>query len=453
MVYSLNYRRPSHVASTSSNVSLSGDEKQASIHESIQSGSSTLTGGIPPALSFDRIIAGGTCPPVTVREFMNYLKYIEHSAENLQFFLWHRDYTARWERLQESEKLLSPKWEPKPEDGHLGVSPARPKRVAPQIMEVLKNTDFAEQPKSATSDQFYLHTPSRYGSAEDNRDMNSEYGSSFGDEKTLLSSSASGQRMAADQAFDDAGMKWKPFTAQPFRSEITRIISIYFAENAPRELNLSSRERQSVLHALQHTTHPSAFRTVLTTVEWSLRRQAHPNFIRWTICNGNPARVTFARALGAGGIVIGLVSSLLLTLSSAGRAWRILPFLAWFIGIATLIAAWKGMCIVLHGLHHRHLRPWELFTDAAEESQLEEKTSSTMSLTSNERNSFEHEPWVPKYKQRNMARKIFDREIWIQEPALRGIQDTIALQAVIAAAVGGAVMVGVFCAVPKGSFF
>lgn len=242
-------------------------------------------------------------------------------------------------------------------------------------------------------------------------------------------------------------------TAQPFRSEITRIISIYFAENAPRELNLSSRERQSVLHALQHTTHPSAFKSVVTTVEWSLRRQAHPNFIRWTICNGNPARVTFARALGAGGIVIGLVSSLLLTLSSAGRAWRILPFLAWFIGIATLIAAWKGMCIVLHGLHHRHLRPWELFTDAAEESQLEKKTSSTMSLTSNENNSFQHEPWVPKYKQRNMVRKIFDREIWIQEPALRGIQDTIALQAVIAAAVGGMVMVGVFCAVPKGNFF
>jgi hypothetical protein len=61
MVYPLTYRRPSHVPSASTN-SLSGDEKQDSINESFQSTSSSMSHGIPPALSFDRIIAGGTCP-------------------------------------------------------------------------------------------------------------------------------------------------------------------------------------------------------------------------------------------------------------------------------------------------------------------------------------------------------------------------------------------------------
>jgi hypothetical protein len=142
---------------------------------------------------------------------MNYLKYIEYSAENLQFFLWHRDYTARWESLRESEKTLSPEWKPSnaDPDGITLASPARPKRVAPQIMEVLKNTDFADQPKDVTPDPFYLHTPNKSGSFDDKHEM-SEYGSSFGDEKTLLSSSASYQRLATDQAFDEAGMKWKP---------------------------------------------------------------------------------------------------------------------------------------------------------------------------------------------------------------------------------------------------
>lgn len=58
MVYSLTYRRPPHVAS--SNASLNGEEKTRSIGGASQS--SGLSYGIPDALSFDRIISGGTCP-------------------------------------------------------------------------------------------------------------------------------------------------------------------------------------------------------------------------------------------------------------------------------------------------------------------------------------------------------------------------------------------------------
>lgn len=244
-------------------------------------------------------------------------------------------------------------------------------------------------------------------------------------------------------------------TTQPYRDEISRIITVYIADNSPRELNLSSREKQALLHALQNTTHPSAFRDVVSTVEYSLRRQAHPNFIRWAICNGNRPRVVFARGLGVFTIAAGLLADLLITLSSAHRAWRVLPFLGWFIGIATLIAAWKGMCVVLHGLHHRHLRPWELFADSTDEATLvgSEKAASNDSLASSGANSFEDEPWVPRYKKRNVIRKIFDRQVWIQEPALRQIQDTIFLQSLLGAAVLSAIFVGIFCAVPKGNFF
>lgn len=56
MVYSLTYRRPSHV--TSSGDSIHGDQKP----ESFTSGSSGVSAGIPDALSFDNIINNGTCP-------------------------------------------------------------------------------------------------------------------------------------------------------------------------------------------------------------------------------------------------------------------------------------------------------------------------------------------------------------------------------------------------------
>ena len=187
-------------------------------------------------------------------------------------------------------------------------------------------------------------------------------------------------------------------------------------------------------------------------MEYSLRRQAHPNFIRWTICNGNRPRVIFARGLGIGGIVAGFLADLLITLSHASRAWRVLPFLGWFIGIATLIAAWKGMCVVLHGMHHRHLRPWELFSDEPEDV-LDEKFMSQETFTSQSTNSYEDEPWIARYGKRNVIRKIFDREIWVQEPAMRQIQDTIFLQAIIGGFVLSCIFVGIFCAVPKGKLF
>ena len=41
---------------------------------------------------------------------MNFLKYIELSAENLQFYLWFRDYSKRYNELPDSEKALSPEW-------------------------------------------------------------------------------------------------------------------------------------------------------------------------------------------------------------------------------------------------------------------------------------------------------------------------------------------------------
>lgn len=412
-----------------------------------------MSHGIPEALSFDRIIAGGVCPPCTVRDFMNYLKYIELSAENLQFFLWYRDYVKRFDALPANEKALSPEWTVEQAEAEAVAAQAqtRQKPVAPAAAAVLKGTDFATEPRVTEAEKVNpFYTPPRTppgGSKRDGSSMDaSEYEATAGGKVD--------HQERAEGAFENAGLKWKPLTVQPYREEIARIISIYIADGGARQLNLSSRERTALLHALQHTTHPSAFRDVITTVEWSLRCQAHPNFIRWTICNGNRPRVVFARGLGVGGIVGGIIAAILITVSSAGRAWRVLSFIGFFIGIATLIAAWKGMCVVLHGMHHRHLRPWELFGSDDEPSGFDAKTDSLDSLVSGKSgNSWEDEPWVAKYEKRNIIRKVFDREVWIQEPALRQIQDTIFLQAILGAFVISVVSVGIFCAFPKGNFF
>lgn len=114
-----------------------------------------------------------------------------------------------------------------------------------------------------------------------------------------------------------------------------------------------------MLHALQHTTHPSAFKIVAEMVEATLRGQAHPNFVRWSICNGNKPRVFFVRSMGVSHIAGGLLIGLLLLLSSVPRWWRICMFPVLYIGTTTMIAAYKGLCVILHKEHKRTLKPWE----------------------------------------------------------------------------------------------
>lgn len=43
---------------------------------------------------------------------MNYLLYVQYSAENLQFYLWLLDYEKRWKALPQSKQDLSPEWGP-----------------------------------------------------------------------------------------------------------------------------------------------------------------------------------------------------------------------------------------------------------------------------------------------------------------------------------------------------
>lgn len=47
---------------------------------------------------------------------MNYLIYVERSAENLQFFLWHREYIKRFAEAKTSDVALAPEWTQAMED-------------------------------------------------------------------------------------------------------------------------------------------------------------------------------------------------------------------------------------------------------------------------------------------------------------------------------------------------
>lgn len=138
---------------------------------------------------------------------MNYLRYIEHSAENLQFFLWFRDYSARWAQLPASEKALSPEWSrEQAETAFAANAPVRPKRENADVTAALKDTDFTDGSKVYVADKTDpFGTPSKSSEDEKMRDHMSDHGSS-----NVQTLGYSTHESIADQAFQDAGLKWKP---------------------------------------------------------------------------------------------------------------------------------------------------------------------------------------------------------------------------------------------------
>jgi hypothetical protein len=135
---------------------------------------------------------------------MNFLKYIERSAENLQFFLWHRDYCKRFSGLPDGEKALSPEWNG--ENVH-SDGKTSPKSLNAEAEAILQGTSFSNggkltESEKRGSDPFF--TPPRTPNSVERTD----YSLDSYDESMAGGRGDHTQRAAG--AFDNAGLKWQP---------------------------------------------------------------------------------------------------------------------------------------------------------------------------------------------------------------------------------------------------
>ncbi|KAL8737005.1 MAG: hypothetical protein Q9181_002116 [Wetmoreana brouardii] len=398
---------------------------------------------IPPELSFENIIQNRALPPCTLQDFMDYLVYVSHDAENLQFWIWLQGYTKRFYAAPPSEQALSPPWSVAEGLQPTGNDPNQAPRTADK------------QPRFGAS-EYEINFDQQEPPMTPPGPMSPQF-----DKQSFISGIANTTRSATDSVEDanaQVGLKWQSFTIQPYRSEINRVISHYLAPNSPRELNLSHKTRSAVLHALQHTTHPSAFSLVRDIVEGTLRGQSHPNFIRWSICNGNKPRVLFVRNSGIAHVVAGVVIAIFLILSNASRWWRLFCFPLFLVGFSIGIAAYKGLCVIVHTGHSRNLRPWEQFGDGASLNSLDNDDEAALGSGSTDdvysmsnrsgngkrgismdtfgtSNTYDHELWVEKYRKKPLLQRIFARNVWIQDETIRLLQDRIVVQSHILSAV------------------
>lgn len=63
------------------------DESFIPRHRSPTPSPSVMT-AIPARLALDKVLENKTCSPMSLHDFYLYLKYMERSAENLEFWLW-----------------------------------------------------------------------------------------------------------------------------------------------------------------------------------------------------------------------------------------------------------------------------------------------------------------------------------------------------------------------------
>lgn len=201
-------------------------------------------------------------------------------------------------------------------------------------------------------------------------------------------------------------------------------------------------------------------------MEENLRNTLHPNFIRWTRSNSNPASMMFLRLVGAFTFLLGIGLDAVLILSRQSRFLRILCLLFWWPGLTVFIAACKKLCLLLHFRDVRELRPWEIFpADSEADTSIQDAyilspvsarekelgvggisflTRHTRKHTGDScdsspggndplrkpsmrtfgpKNDYNDESWYNLYKKRSIFSKILDQTTPVQNPTLRAMQD------------------------------
>lgn len=354
---------------------------------------------------------------MSLYDFYMYLKYIEHSAENLEFYVWFKNY----------------------ENGRLTAFPELPRAMTP-----LDGKSFTDSEKSLANpgneEKFSSETSVVDEESSDNNDFeNAELFAriaSFCSPGTGCGNSSPWNRpfSFAEKARESEGADSDNAVNQfelARRAEIETIKRLFLLPGSPKELNIPSPMRVKVLDAITVSTDAEIFRPVAEHCHLLLKSCSHRNFIRLGVSNGTFETICVATTLGIVLTITGFMAMLLLAFESPGfrqcSRWRgigIWPM--WSVGIGLILAGLRGSCFFLLLFSRRQPLPWERF----------------------------EEDNAPATKKKNrlirMVSKlmIFDKKLKVQDDNLRRLQHKVVLQSLLGGAGFATMMVVVFLCLP-----
>ncbi|EJD36582.1 hypothetical protein AURDEDRAFT_117055 [Auricularia subglabra TFB-10046 SS5] len=284
-------------------------------------------------LTLAHLLAGDTCPPISIAEFEAYLAFQENALQHLQFVVWFQDYTKRFFALPPHVRHLAP--------GPPDEVFERARNLKPLLIHVHEDR---------VSDEEGALCPQDAPSAEEAKDRIIR--------ELLPVVDASGEVLRDSWGSARA-------LVQPFRDECLHIAQTFFKPGSPKELRVDAEISATVFTRLRKTTHPDVFLSAYERIYNDLESTALPNFILIETTNINVTKQILWYCLGIVHITIALCVLFVGIFAipdtpGTNRAWRTFAVPFMFVGLTQAYMAVNGVCRRIWKRGGTQLRTWEL---------------------------------------------------------------------------------------------
>lgn len=423
-------------------------------------------GMIPSRLRLERILQNKTCSPMSLYDFYMYLKYIEFSSENLEFYIWFKNYEESYNKGLASryDKDCDGLVKTASESGSVSSSVFKKSHYQPSDGEGdgdLKNVGdtlhrisvlIATSAPCATSVAHPSCRPCGPCAPSPNLAFPpTTFFNNFNNSRTAV--------LASDPTPDSSDPANKLATLgllapQPGpipHSEIQTIITVFLLSSSPKELNIPMSLRLAALDALAATPQgtlpdPKIFRPIADHVYHLLHSCSHRNFVRLGVGNGTFETICFATFLGFVSLGLGFLV-VLLRAFTAGRGarsrWESFDgFGFWFVGMSLVLSGLRGSCFFLLLFSRRQRLPWERLNDG-------ERTEGAVEMNGGQEESEEGKETKRRSVRQRVGRMmIFDKRLKVQERSLRRLQRKIVVQSMAAGTMFASIAAVVFLLLP-----
>ncbi|WYZ35733.1 hypothetical protein EsH8_X_000380 [Colletotrichum jinshuiense] len=376
---------------------------------------------IPARLSLEKVLANETCSPMSLYDFYMYLKYIEFSPENLEFYVWFRNYEATYAKTGSLSNFpLSEK--------DIDQTSSRDSMADSAIetgvkLPSLQLSEFECDPEAADETMTNIV---QLIAPEASCRPNSKIGP-CGRDRIKSWANSCAKPVPSTNAATIIPSRIAPHSA--YRAELNAVVKGFLLPDSEKELNIPPALRDQALLDLQHSSDPAHLRPIADHVYGLLKNCSHRNFIRLGVSNGTFETLCMATSVGIALTIAGFLCVLLrafVPFTGAHSRWNAFaPWPMWFVGMSLILSGLRGSCFFLLLFTRRQPLPWERFDDSA--SLLSQRTG------------------LMKFLSRMM---IFDRKIRVKDVHLRRLQHKIVLQAMFGGAVFSTLCVLLFVLLP-----
>ncbi|KAJ9137533.1 Regulator of g protein [Pleurostoma richardsiae] len=372
---------------------------------------------IPSRLKLEKVLQNKTCSPMSLYDFYMYLKYIEFSPENLEFYIWYQNYERNWIKAAVRERVGEKDDDSVHSSTQSTSSVVKPDKISPCVTV----SDFTYDPELAQE------TVARITDLISSNALSSKCNNckprSKGNcrENTCIMPRVSGN---ADSIAIPLGA-----SDPSLRADLTAVVQTFLLPGSEKELNIPPAMREQALLSLQTSSDPAHLRPIADHVYLLLRNCSHRNFVRLGVSNGTYETICVATGLGIVLTAAGFLCVILRALTphtgahsrwDAFAAWPL-----WWLGVSLVLSGLRGSCFFLLLFSRRQPLPWERFDDGA--SVLSQRSGVLKALS---------------------RLMIFDRKFRVKDIHLRKLQRKIVIQSLAGGAVFASLGVLLFIFLP-----